>query len=91
MDTPEHTIDTAASETAPAEMAPAETASVEMGGSETAAQAVEAREPDRKKIEEQLGALKRKEAELRRALAIADHPALAEAIRALEGLSLIHI
>jgi hypothetical protein len=40
---------------------------------------------DRKRLEEQLEALKRKEAELRRALAIADHPALAEAIRELEG------
>ena len=36
---------------------------------------------DRKRIEEQLAALERKQAELRRALAIADHPALSEAIR----------
>lgn len=79
MDTPEHTIDTAVPETAATETG------AELAGGETAPQAVEAREPDRKKIEEQLGALKRKEAELRRALAIADHPALAEAIRALEG------
>jgi hypothetical protein len=41
--------------------------------------------PDRKRLEEQLTALKRKELELRRALAIADHPELAEAIRRLEG------
>jgi chromosome segregation ATPase len=40
---------------------------------------------DRKRIEEQLEVLKRKESELRRALAIADHPELAEAIRVLEG------
>lgn len=40
---------------------------------------------DRKRIAEQLEALKRKEAELRRALAISDHPELADAIRALEG------
>jgi chromosome segregation ATPase len=41
--------------------------------------------PDRKRLEEQLSALKRKELELRRAIAIADHPELAEAIRCLEG------
>ena len=40
---------------------------------------------DRKRLEEQLSALKRKELELRRAIAIADHPELAEAIRCLEG------
>jgi hypothetical protein len=40
---------------------------------------------ERRRIEEQLEALKRKESELRRALAIADHPALADAIRLLEG------
>jgi hypothetical protein len=41
--------------------------------------------PVRKKLEEQLEALKRKEFELRRALAIADHPELAEAVRVIEG------
>jgi hypothetical protein len=40
---------------------------------------------DRKRLEEQLDALKRKEFELRRALAVADHPGLGEAIRAIEG------
>jgi hypothetical protein len=40
---------------------------------------------DRKRLAEQLDALKRKEAELRRALAVADHPQLADAIRALEA------
>jgi hypothetical protein len=40
---------------------------------------------DRRRLEEQLEALKRRESELRRALAIADHPELAEAIRELEG------
>jgi hypothetical protein len=40
---------------------------------------------DRKRLEEQLDALKRKEFELRRALAVADHPGLADAIRAIEG------
>lgn len=41
--------------------------------------------PDRRRIEEQLEALKRREFQLRRELAMADHPALAEAIRVLEG------
>ncbi len=40
---------------------------------------------DRKKLEEQLEALKRKEAELRRALTLADHPELLESVRQLEG------
>jgi len=40
---------------------------------------------DRRALEAQLEALKRKESELRRALAMADHPELAEAIRVIEG------
>lgn len=40
---------------------------------------------DRKRLAEQLDALKRKEFELRRALAAADHPELADAIRVIEG------
>jgi len=40
---------------------------------------------DKKRLEEQLEALKRKELELRRAIAIADHPELADAIRLLDG------
>jgi len=40
---------------------------------------------ERRRLEDQLSALKRREAELRRALAIADHPELAEAVRVLEG------
>ncbi len=40
---------------------------------------------ERRRLEEQLDALKRREAELRRALALADHPALADAVRLLEG------
>src|SRR4051812_32573929 len=40
---------------------------------------------ERRRLEEQLNALKRREAELRRALAIADHPELADAVRALDG------
>ena len=40
---------------------------------------------DRKRLKEQLDALKRKEAELRRALAVTDHPELADAIRTLEA------
>jgi chromosome segregation ATPase len=39
----------------------------------------------RKRLEEQLDALKRREAELRRELAITDHPELEPAIRLLEG------
>lgn len=42
-------------------------------------------ELERRRIREQLGALERKQAELRRALAIAEHPALGDAIRVLEG------
>jgi len=41
--------------------------------------------PTRKRLEEQLEALKRKESELRRALVIADHPELGDAIRLLQG------
>jgi hypothetical protein len=40
---------------------------------------------ERKRLAEQLHALKRKEFEIRRALAATDHPDLAEAIRTLEG------
>lgn len=39
----------------------------------------------RDRIQQQLEALKQREAELRRELAIADHPVLADAIRAIEG------
>ena len=49
------------------------------------AELAEASVPMRKKLEEQLEALKRKEVELRRALVIADHPELADAIRILQG------
>ena len=49
------------------------------------AEASEAERPMRKKLEEQLEALKRKEVELRRALVMADHPELADAIRVLQG------
>jgi chromosome segregation ATPase len=44
-----------------------------------------ARSVDKRRLEEQLEALKRKELELRRALAVADHPELADAIRLLDG------
>lgn len=40
---------------------------------------------DRKRLAEQLDALKRKESELRRALVVADHPELGDAVRALQG------
>jgi multidrug resistance efflux pump len=39
----------------------------------------------KRKLEEQLEALKRKEAELRRALVVANYPELADAIRVLQG------
>jgi chromosome segregation ATPase len=55
------------------------------GGAESADAEEAGSKLDRKRIEEQLEALKRRESELRRALAVADHPELAEAIRALEG------
>ncbi|MDB4988184.1 MAG: hypothetical protein JWN04_3362 [Myxococcaceae bacterium] len=45
----------------------------------------EADKPTRRKLEEQLEALKRKEVELRRALVMADHPELADSIRILQG------
>jgi hypothetical protein len=48
-------------------------------------QALHEEPPSKRKIEEQLEALKRKEAELRRALVVAEHPELAEAIRLLQG------
>ena len=41
--------------------------------------------PDRKRLTEQLDALKRTEAEIRRALAVTDHPELADAIRSIEA------
>jgi chromosome segregation ATPase len=45
----------------------------------------ETAQSERKRLELQLDALKRKESEIRRALAVADHPELAEAIRVIEG------
>jgi DNA repair exonuclease SbcCD ATPase subunit len=44
---------------------------------------------DRKRLAEQLSALKRKEAELRRALAAADHPELSDAIRLIEARAFV--
>ncbi|MDB4976676.1 MAG: hypothetical protein JWN48_5017 [Myxococcaceae bacterium] len=51
----------------------------------TESEASEAERPTRRKLEEQLEALKRKEVELRRALVMADHPELADSIRILQG------
>jgi hypothetical protein len=65
------------------ESAEATGASSESGEAASATATVE--RTDRKRLEEQLEALKRKELELRRAIAIADHPDLAEAIRRLDG------
>lgn len=52
---------------------------------EEPADAAGAAKADRRKLEEQLHVLKRKEFELRRALVVADHPELADVIRLLEG------
>jgi chromosome segregation ATPase len=65
----EDTLDTSS----PAAPAPAEL-------SEPAAPSV-----DKRRLEQQLEALKRRELELRRTLAVADHPTLADAIRLLDG------
>jgi hypothetical protein len=61
--------------------APAE----ELGAAQAESAEGEKPVPDRKRLKEQLEALKRKEAELRRALAVTDHPELADAIRSLEA------
>lgn len=65
-----------AAETSTADVAPAKASEDDIDG-ET--------QVDRRALEAQLEALKRKESELRRALAIADHPELADAIRIIEG------
>src|SRR4051812_20300377 len=61
--------------------------SIEASGESTEEAAAASLDPraERRRLEEQLNALKRREAELRRALAIADHPELADAVRALDG------
>ncbi len=68
------------------EEAAAENAEAVTGDAEAPASSLEVGgRQDRKRLEEQLDALKRREGELRRALAIADHPELADAVRLLEG------
>jgi chromosome segregation ATPase len=62
----------------PVHEAPPEAPSVETLSPEAIAQ------NNRKRLAEQLDALKRKEFELRRALAAAEHPELADAIRSIE-------
>lgn len=57
----------------------------EKGESKAARKEDAAAKAERKRIEEQLAMLEKKQAELRRALAIADHPELGEAIREIEG------
>jgi hypothetical protein len=60
--------------------------SAEAGAAEEAGTTLpEEPKSERKRLEEQLEALKRKELELRRALLVADHPTLADGIRELEG------
>jgi uncharacterized protein YdcH (DUF465 family) len=73
------TGDTVASDEAHADGASADETSAESKGAPLSP------EQERKRLAEQLQQLKRKEAELRRALAIADHPELTDAIRELEG------
>lgn len=68
--------------------APGENASADLSPNDASSEATlgaSVERPDRKRLEEQLSALKRKELELRRAIAIADHPELGEAIRLLDG------
>jgi hypothetical protein len=67
--------------------ADAHSADVEALSDEASEAAGEEQEPknDRKRLAEQLDALRRKEAELLRALAVADHPDLADAIRTIEA------
>jgi chromosome segregation ATPase len=70
-------LDTSPAEESPATASEAETPSVEPEP---------VQEPiGRDRIQQQLEALKQREAELRRELAIADHPELADAIRTIEG------
>jgi chromosome segregation ATPase len=66
-----------------AELAPSETPNAEMTPADRPSEVDP--EAERRRIREQLEALERKQAELRRALAIADHPELGDAIRAIEG------
>ncbi len=91
MDTTKETREPRRKNKTQAEAAPAEPSSTSNEESAADADPLEATTDgnspatDRKRIEEQLEALKRREFELRRALAVADHPELAEAIRVLEG------
>jgi hypothetical protein len=66
-----------------AELALAQSAEATLAEADAASNGEE--RPTRKRLEEQLEALKRKESELRRALVIADHPELGDAIRVLQG------
>ncbi|HEY6879317.1 MAG TPA: hypothetical protein VI299_14925 [Polyangiales bacterium] len=98
MNVPEEQIDHAESATSP-HLEPHRddpSSSASSAGDDVPAQAAAPSEPEqtageeperlsKRKLEEQLEALKRKEVELRRALVVADHPELAEAIRVLQG------
>lgn len=74
----EGALEAATADAAPQELVPETNASDELADATS-------QRSERRRLEEQLEALKRKESELRRALAISDHPALADAIRLLEG------
>jgi hypothetical protein len=73
---PQHTAEVVAETPEPAS---------ELASEDAAGSAASSPQNDRKRLAEQLEALKRKEAELRRAIAVSDHPELAEAIRTIEG------
>lgn len=72
---------------APSESAPAAETAPSADDAKAEPEPETAAEPisERRRLQEQLEALERKQAELRRALAIADHPELADAIRVVEG------
>lgn len=70
-------LETTPSETMPLETMPSETTDGESAATSPADQ--------RRKIEEQLELLKRREVELKRQLALADHPTLADPLREIEG------
>ena len=88
MNTTEEMTTAASPADATATEEPTTNAASDAGASDAAMDAPEAApEPisERRRLQEQLEALERKQAELRRALAIADHPDLGEAIRIVEG------
>lgn len=76
---------TAPQKTAPQKTAPQKTAPEGTAPEADAKPDADGNSAERRQIEEQLAELERKQSELRRALAIANHPTLADAIREIEG------